>query len=167
MMRKNFWVALLIMGTMILGVPGAYAARPDSDPAQEKGFKDKRDAKIEELYKELNLTADQRTQLEENKAKNREQMKALFQAMGEKGDALREELQKETLNMEKITQLNNELKVLEGQMLDHRLGGILEVRKILSPEQFKQFMAQMDKKRDHFKNRGGDEKDGKKGRGKP
>ena len=45
------------------------------------------------------------------------------------------------LNIGKITQINNELKILSAQMLDRKLEGILEVRKILTPEQFKKFMT--------------------------
>ena len=35
---------------------------------------------------------------------------------------------------------------LSAQMLDHKLDGILEVRKILTPEQFRKFMAKMDER---------------------
>ena len=41
--------------------------------------------------------------------------------------------------MEKINKLNSELKVVYSDMQDKRLEGILEVRGILSPEQFAKF----------------------------
>jgi Spy/CpxP family protein refolding chaperone len=39
-------------------------------------------------------------------------------------------------------------------MIDHRLEGILQVRKILTPEQFKKFIANMDGAPGHFKHDG-------------
>ena len=99
----------------------------------------------------LNLSDTQKKLLEENKKVRREEMKSLFSQMKEKKEAIRNELQKAELNIGKITQINNELKILSAQMLDHKLEGILEVRKILTPEQFKKFMAKMGQRQEHFK----------------
>ena len=46
--------------------------------------------------------------------------------------------------MEKIDQINGDLKKMMAQMLDYRLERILEVRKILTPEQFKKFTSQVE-----------------------
>ncbi len=56
-----------------------------------------------------------------------------------KQDAMRNELQKEELNMENVYKIHNELKDLLIQKADHRLEGILAVRKILTAEQFRIF----------------------------
>ena len=97
------------------------------------------------------MTEAQKKLLDENKNKHREEMKALFNQRKEKETAIRNELQKEGLNTGKITQLNDDLKVLDAQMLDHRLEGILEVRKILTPEQFKKFMTKMAQRQERFR----------------
>ena len=57
---------------------------------------------------------------------------------------MRQELQNPTLNMDKINQIQSELKASQAQMLDARLQGILEIRKILTPEQFTKFSAKME-----------------------
>ena len=54
----------------------------------------------------------------------------------EKREEIRNELQRDELNIGKIAQINNELKILSAQMLDRKLEGILEVRKILTPAMF-------------------------------
>ncbi|MDR4497721.1 MAG: hypothetical protein MRK02_07375 [Candidatus Scalindua sp.] len=41
--------------------------------------------------------------------------------------------------MEKINKIHSELKGLYSQKADHRLKGIIEVRKMLTSEQFKRF----------------------------
>ena len=89
--------------------------------------------------------------LDENKSKHREGMKAFFNAIKGTRDSMRRELQKEKLDMAKINQINDEMKKLEAQMSDRRLEGILEVRKILSPEQFKKFTEKMGDGPEHFK----------------
>ena len=69
--------------------------------------------------------------------------------------SLRQELEKSQLNMQLVYQINNELKLLEAQILDNRLERILEVRKILTPEQFKKFEDKMNERMEHFKNKFG------------
>ena len=78
-------------------------------------------------------------------------MKALFNDIETQEAAMKQELQKQNLDTGKIDQLNNELKKLQSQLLDQRLAATLEVRKILSPEQFKKFMAKMEEHREHWK----------------
>ena len=109
------------------------------------------EARRQELYKDINLSEAQKKALEENRKGRKEEMKSIFSQIKEKKEAIRNELQKNELNIGKITQINNELKILDTQMLDRKLEGILEVRKILTPEQFKKFMAKMDQRQEHFK----------------
>jgi len=78
---------------------------------------------------------------------------ALFTEMRRKMGLLREELEKSELNTQKVYQINNELKQLQAQMLDNRLERILEVRKILTPAQFKKFEDEMNARWEHFKNK--------------
>ena len=119
---------------------------------QKKSFSENPEARHEQLYKDLNVTEGQKKLLEENKSKHREQMKAMFNDIKEKRALVRQELQKDQLNMEKIRQINGELKSLQAQMLDYRLERILEVRKILTPEQFKKFISKIESRPGHFKN---------------
>ncbi len=166
-MTKKEMAGFLTVTMLILGGAVAAAAAPQPGAEQQRPFKDRMDVKMQELYQELNLTPDQKKQLDENKAKNHEQMKAIFQAMREKMSALREELQKDSLNMERVTQLNGDLKALQAQMLDHRLEGILAVRKILTAEQFKKFMAKMEEQKERTHQNWGGKGDGKKGASEP
>ena len=158
-MNKKMRAIILAVGIMILAIP-AVQASPESEPARQERFKDKHRDKREELFKELNLTEEQRQQLEANKTQNRKEMKTLFEGMREKRSRLQQELQADNINMDKVNQINGELKVLQGQMLDHRLAGILAVRKILSPEQFKKFMSKMEERKQHAGPRWQEDKEG-------
>ena len=94
---------------------------------------------------ELNLTDQQKKQLEENKSKNMELMKATFEKIKSSREALKAELMKPQLDMKKINDAQAQIKALQAQMTDNHLNSILEVRKILSREQFEKFISIMDK----------------------
>jgi len=94
-----------------------------------------------QFFASLNLTSEQLRMLEENRSRHLELANTLFAQFDEKKGAIRKELQEERLNQEKIFQLAAELKVLQAQMVDERIKGMLEVRKILTPQQFNQFMS--------------------------
>jgi len=153
-MRKVKVVTLLIVAVLVgLSTSIIYAASPIPLAQQKEAIMKKMDAKRQEIYNDLGLTDEQRKLLEENENKHREQTKALFTQLRQKMNSLRQELEKSELNMQAIYQTNNELKQLQAQMLDNRLERILEVRKILTPEQFKKFEDKMNERMGHFKNK--------------
>jgi Spy/CpxP family protein refolding chaperone len=139
-------VALLWSGT-------GYAEKGKSDDKEKDGTKwaEKMEARREEFYKELGLNEEQKKALKENKDKHRKEKKELFESMHEKMKLMHEELGQENLDMTKINQIQDDLKAVQAKMIDQRLAHILEVRKILTPEQFKKFSEKM---KDH-KKRGG------------
>ncbi len=153
-MRKVKVVTILIVAILVgLSTSIIYASSSIPAAQQKEAFMKKMDAKKQEIYNDLGLTNEQRKLLEENKNKHKEQTKALFTQMRQKMTSLRQELEKSELNMQEIYQTNNELKQLQVQMLDNRLERILEVRKILTPEQFKKFEDKTNEHIGHFKNK--------------
>jgi len=153
-MRKVKVVTLLIVAALVgLSAYIIYATSIIPAVQQKEGSIRKIDAKQREIYNDLGLTGEQKKLLEANKNKHREQTKALFTQMRQEMTLLRQELDKSELNMQTIYQINNEVKQLQAQMLDNRLEGILEVRKILTPEQFKKFEDKMNERMGHFKNK--------------
>jgi Spy/CpxP family protein refolding chaperone len=125
--------------------------QPFDEPGQQrKGLTQASEARREQLYKELDLSDEQKKLLEENKNKHREERKAMLAGINSKRGALRQELQKDELDMVKIRQLNEDLKKVEGKMLDYRLDRILEVRKILKIDQFRRFVSKIGEHRRRF-----------------
>ncbi len=147
---KSIKLMVAAMFAMVaLSASLAYAEPTEHKAPKSQEWKEKMEAKKQELYKDLNLTEEQKKALEENKNKNRELKKSSFQAMKGKMEEMRKELQNPTLNMEKINQIQSELKASQAQMLDQRLQGILEIRKILTAEQFTKFSAKMEEHKGH------------------
>lgn len=95
--------------------------------------------RIQEIYNQLNLTDDQKKQLEDNKKQHRARMESARQEVKTDKEALHEELMKPQLDMPRIKDLHERIKTLQSQMEDIKLSAILEVRAILTPEQFLKF----------------------------
>jgi len=162
-MKKLKIITFLIVGLLGLSIFVIYVASHVPDFQRRMAFIGRMHAK-RQLYNDLGLTDEQRKLLKENKNKHRERTKSLFSQIHEKADLIRQQLQKDQLNTEEIYQTNNELKKLQAQMLDDRLESILEVRKILTPEQFKKFIVKMEERTGHFENRWRRPRDGFYGR---
>ena len=138
--RKFLLMAVLVSGIFALSL--AYAQDHGPAVSGPKTFCHKAGGKVCNIYSQLNLTDQQKKQLDESRNKYREQNKALFNQMREKRELIRQELQKDKLDMDKISKANSELKKIEDQLLDSRFQSMLETRKILTPEQFKKLMAE-------------------------
>jgi len=144
-------VKIALMAVMAAGMLMAGAAYADGDQGPQNAPRDgKMQAKHDEFFKDLGLTDEQKKSLEDNRSKNRKAMQAMAQTMRDKMAQMHQELQKDNLDTGKVNQIQGELKTLQSQMMDQRLAGILEVRKILTPDQFKKFSQKMEDKRKHW-----------------
>ncbi|HPS20495.1 MAG TPA: Spy/CpxP family protein refolding chaperone [Candidatus Omnitrophota bacterium] len=117
----------------------------------KKKFEEMMNAKWQQLCKELGISEAQKKSLDENMKNNRTEMMSLGKAMHEKRELMKKEIQNEKLDMDKVVKINGEIKELQSKMADRQLSGILEVRKILTPEQFKKFSEKMEEGKKHFK----------------
>jgi Spy/CpxP family protein refolding chaperone len=131
-MLRKIWVGLL--GLSILAVPLVYAENPG-----QKHF----DQRTQEIYTRLNLTDDQKKQLESNKQDMRSKMTMVHREMKADREALRAELMKPQLDMSRINAIHGQIKSLLSQVQDNKLHSILTVRSILTQEQFSKFINLM------------------------
>lgn len=160
-MKFNIATMMAAALLMVTGLTApVYAEGPGGDLKDRKEWKQRMESKMQGLFKELNLTEEQRKQLDDNRKKNREAMETLRKSMREYKDQMRQELQKETLDMNKINGLQEQIKEAQAKIIDNRLHGILEVHKILTPEQFKKFSEHMEKRKAGFRNKGWKQKEG-------
>lgn len=148
LINKRSLVMMSVLGFILVG--NVHAQEDASNSMHASFSKDgwaKKENRVKEIFDKLNLSDEQKKQLEENKTKTRDVMKALHEQMKSSREAMHQELMKTDLDMAKITEIQNQLKTLQAQMIDARLNSILEVRKILSAEQFKKFNELMDKEK--------------------
>ncbi len=126
-------VAVMLLSTNVYSQP-----QGDSFNRSDE-MREKMKAKMQEVFKQLDLSPEQQEQLQTHRKSHRGQGKEFRENMKAKREAIRNELQKEEMNMENVYKTHNELKDLLIQKADHRLEGILAVRKILTAEQFRTF----------------------------
>lgn len=142
-MKANFKQILFLFCLMSIGVAlltsNVYAQTPGDSPPGHETRKEKIKARMLEIFKQLDLSAEQQKQLEAHRNKHRGQSKEIRKNIKAKKEEIRNELQKQDLNMEKVYEIHSELKALRSERADHRLKGILGVRKILTIEQFVKF----------------------------
>ncbi len=118
-----------------------------------KPFMERMGKRNKPFFEGMQLTDEQKKLLEQNKDQHKEKAKILFGEIHKNMLLMRQELQKDNLDMEKVEQIQSEIKKIQLQILDDRLQGILEVRKILTPEQFREFSAKFEKRVGHKMNK--------------
>jgi len=156
-MRARFMAttAALTTGALLLVLASAHAGSPWKGEGEEGEHKDKHH---DEYLQELNLTPEQMEQFTKQREEKRSAMEGLRNSIREKHRELREELDRETTDSEKLASIVSDLKSLEAQRIDQKVKSIVQMKEILTPEQF-QKMQSMHKK--HWKE--GHGKKGKKG----
>jgi len=109
------------------------------------------------FFKELGLNPEQQEKLEAHRKAQWAQNKEVREQMKAKMQALHEEIGKPNMDPAQVKGLVDEVNTLKGHLFAQHINGILEMKEILTPEQFAKMQA-------HFKDRG----PGKHGRwGKP
>ena len=143
---KTVMLALvLICG---FGLSAAHAENADEGSSKMPGAQKRHEGvgkKFQEVYSQLNLSDDQKKQLQNNRQQNKDKRKAMFEKMRATKEAFDQELMKPDLDMNKINEIQLQFKASQSQMIDDRLNSILEVRKIMTPEQFSKFISLMKK----------------------
>lgn len=127
----------LVISVFLLSTTGVFANEKQEFNKEEhkKEWQEKR----ARMFKELGLSEEQKQTLKIHKESHRDGIKVLRGQIKEKRKALRQALENPDADENAITAANNEIKALSNSLADNRLKGILEVRKILTPEQFKKF----------------------------
>jgi len=92
-----------------------------------------------EMAKELNLSVEQIRRIEDNRRQHMEQGRRLMVDMMKNRDDLRRELAGIEPDMEKVMRIQQRIKSLLSEKEDSRLQGIMDLKKILTPEQFTAF----------------------------
>ena len=100
----------------------------------------------------LNLSDDQVKQLKESYKKQKEAMKNIFEQIKSNREALNTEIIKAAPDMNKVNEIQAQLKTIQSQIVDNRLNSVLAIKKVLTPEQFAGYMA-LEKARELMKHK--------------
>lgn len=131
------------MGILFVSIFASSAfAQPQDDTAFEEKAK-RAEKRMEKLAEELNLTPEQQAAIKQNRSENFDQAGNLHKRLREVRKQLKDELDKADTDIAKVKGLTAQLKELEAQMIDSRVSRIVEMKKILTPEQYKQLQQKM------------------------
>lgn len=87
----------------------------------------------------LRITNSKQERIKKQRSEHRKKNRELKDEVSAKRLELKQELEKQTTNKERIDSIVAERKILMGNQLKQRVEGILSIREILIPEQFDKF----------------------------
>jgi len=142
-MNIAFYVCALLASGMFSGaayLPSGGEAPPGTAAERKAG------GPFREMAKELNLSVEQIRMIEDNRRQHMEQGHRLMVDMMKNRDDLRRELAGIEPDMGKILKIQQRIKLLLAVEEDSRLQGIMDLKKILTPEQFAAFNRKIEEK---------------------
>ncbi len=98
------------------------------------------------FFKELGLSQEQQSKLEAHRKAQWTQNKEVREQMKAKMQALHEEIGKPNMDPAQVKGLVDEINTLKGHLFAQHINGILDMKEVLTPEQFAKMQA-------HFKDR--------------
>lgn len=127
-------VCLVLLAVLTPPQAGAASAAQQKDEIRQAIETKKK--LMDQLFGELNLTAEQVAALEERRGRHLEMKELLLSRIAEKKEALRLALDEETPEPSVIDALTAELADLQTERLKNRVAAILDIKKILTPAQY-------------------------------
>ena len=111
------------------------------------------EARFSEIIKELDLTQEQQQAITKQRTQEKAQSQELRQKIKSVRDEITAELNKESTDTAKVNSLIAQLKNLTGNRIEQQIQGIMFLKKILTPAQFKALNEK--KQRQNGKHKGG------------
>jgi len=107
--------------------------------------------KIDKIVDELGLSAAQKDQIKKQRSDFAAKAKEAKEKMRTTRAALKEELDKQTVDTARVNGLVAELKNQVGQQIQNRVDSVLAMKQVLTPEQFNKMKTLMEERRkDHM-----------------
>ena len=161
-MKTKSLIIVALMAAVLVSVPSfSFSSGTKGKKCKEcaaHDLKDNKEAMHDKMIKDLNLAPAQVVQMETNRKTQMEQMKQLNKSMKDAQESLRVELDKPNTNMVAVEKLTSEIKSIEAKKIDSKTQGILDVKKILTPEQFIKMGEKMKKDFKEMKGKMGDDR---------
>ena len=155
-MKRRFKQTVILTGvTLALFVSSVVYAQSLGN-ATEKRTKYRQET-ADKLTEKLGLTVQQQEQLTQQRSENKKLNEELRGKLRSSRTKLKEELDKQQTDREKVDALVLEIKSLLGAQFQQRVDGILATKEILTPEQFEKFQETtkqaFNKKKEHMKSK--------------
>lgn len=141
---RGIMQALLIVAIGIMIIIPTVSADPTE--RMDELTMDHPNQATDKIFKELELTAEQKDKLKQNRKAQQEKMKELQTQLIKKHAELRDKLNNPDVSRASVEPIATELKNLRARIIDCRLDGIFAVKEILTPEQYVRFQKKVEEK---------------------
>lgn len=121
---------------------------------------------VDGIFKELNLTTEQKNKLKQNRRAQRDKIEDLQAELKEKHAELASKLNDPDVSRAMVEPIATELKSLHAKIIDSRIDGIFAVKEILTPEQYAKFQEKVKEKVENRKEQRGQWKKQRRSTGK-
>ena len=138
-MKRSHGILPIAVAVFVAGAPaGVYAG------FGEEGAHEKKHKMMQEVIAELGVTEEQLGLIEEQRSKAWQVKKEMKEQIKDRKAVLKKELLREEVDRAKVDQLVAEISDLRDRKLRAHVDSILEIRSILTPEQFGEFQKKME-----------------------
>jgi Spy/CpxP family protein refolding chaperone len=160
---KSFMIAsVFVIAALFIFMDMPVYAQKDTDSyrLRQKWSDEEKQAKFDKMVEKLGLSDEQVTQLKVHKQARMESREKLYSELNKQKRALRDELEKPVSDNARIKQISASIKQIHFEMVDERIKSILEIKVILTPEQYSEFKANIynHKERENMKRADSEEK---------
>jgi Spy/CpxP family protein refolding chaperone len=106
--------------------------------------------KFDKMIEKLGLSNEQVAQLKTHKQVKMGTRNKLYSELSKQKQELKDELEKPASDNARIKQIADSIKQIQSEMVDERINGILEIKAILTPEQYTEFKSKIGKHKKRF-----------------
>ncbi|MEA3489362.1 MAG: hypothetical protein U9R44_03345 [Candidatus Omnitrophota bacterium] len=140
MRRSKILVPMLIAALLLTSVD----ARAYPCEGKSKGWERKEET-IDDVLDELDLAAKQERQIDRQRRRQRRILKELALKLQARMEALGEEMKRYAVDHEKVDALVRRIARLKGEILLVRIEGMLAIKEILTPRQYRKLTRKLEK----------------------
>lgn len=137
MKKLMLTIVVFAMGLLLSMPVFAYGPGSECSPGEGRGpgIGMGHDSHHDAMWAKLNLSAEQKTKIEALQLAHRKEIRPIKEKMFDKSVALRRMWLQTNPDKDKIIALQKEVRVLRDQLEDKGTAHMLEIRKVLTPEQ--------------------------------
>lgn len=148
MKYKIISIIFLSIFCTTLSFAGPFCAKEGIAKEGRHGRYGRRGKIMKEVMREIGLTEEQEKTMKILREQGKGKRKKLRKDMRAKKIAIKMELNKKDSDKAELNRLADELAQTHKKLIDHRINRVLEMKKVLSPEQFELLTRKMEIKRE-------------------
>jgi len=159
-MKRMIQSLIVVAVGVMIAVPTVFA---EPSGKMDKGTISSRKQIAKDIFKELDLTVEQKDRLSQNRVAQQKKMKELQTQIKEKQAELTNKLSDPDVSRASVEPIATDIKSLQAKLIDYRIDEVFAMKEILTPEQYAKFQKKMKEQQEKVKERAKDLKEQQRG----